>query len=744
MSKKEILGIALGLLVFSLSLIGAQLSMYDPAFVGTIRYTPSYLYIAPTNWIETNTVYIAVGGLASNVYRPFTNASWVATDSYGSISAAQGGVNPLSALEFDGGTNGFTYTNTVNIVQKMILRGSQLPGHNGKVTITRTSSPTLRINAADDVILQNLTLDGNNANRVLQVDQAAIIRNCYIINAGAGLENMYIDAGAKLVSVINCVFGSPYIPGDGNQSRILSLNNLATNNFYDCTLDFFDKFGYQNFGTGISSFYNCDIENVTDANGDLSTLLWTDTTNGVINTYNCNLGGALSNPHSYFSGNSGITGIWNQVGVTLTNMAPRFTQNRSPGGGYICLEIDDRGNFDYATNIAYYAMGNYGIPINYMVSDTQNLTAGQKTVLQAMYLAGHGIGAHSRNHTTMTATNALTITYSGLGVDNACVVSTAGTNLTLTGTLDSHVAIDLTTAPNNTLTGVAATIGGYANYACSVNIGGGVAGTCDSGDLNTGTNSLPASTAVGILFDTSTNASNRYFTSEVLGSINDLNNAITNNPACSNYSCISWTFPSGVASQLAWGWIQTNSPITVIKAVQGAGFSDQSTKGYLNNINLFNLGYSMQASTVRGGDTNFFQALPLLEQARRLRASAISMTRSSAKGWVVGWTQHNFTSGDLSTSQMQTWLDEAQLYRTDGAQFVPFYSLQTNITTSGNWSNAGAGLWTRTQNQFQNYLPKTGSGLIGQALDISNRVSDIVGTPVSVTKQPDIGAYEKP
>ena len=164
-----------------------------------------FLVSAFGQWGEAATRYINSDsdGSALNPTRAFDHASYVANDSYATLSAAYTAASNDDVLEFSGGTGGKTYVTVASLSKRLTVQGSQIAGHKGTVTFQRGAQTRVMFFAIDGCVLNDLTLDGTlDAETNLRVNSG--VNNCTVnrvklINAGS----YYFRAGLGTGHVIN-------------------------------------------------------------------------------------------------------------------------------------------------------------------------------------------------------------------------------------------------------------------------------------------------------------------------------------------------------------------------------------------------------------------------------------------------------------------------------------------------------------------------------------------------------------
>jgi hypothetical protein len=690
---------------------------------GLVKFLFSFIFFVALFLTAHSSVYAATRYVNSdstvlngnNPTRAFNDPSYTANDSYQTFSAAFGAAIAGDTIELSGGTSGKSYAgHTSSINKQLTIRGSSISSFNGTVTITYNATSTYALGAnADGIILQNLTFSGSDTGKPLSIYKNNItVTNVVLTNAGGDNYSLTFSTSAGYTTTLTNLI----IYGNTVGRGITMGSNSGTANFYNCVINGTTNIGiYMNTGA-TANFTNCSFT----ADGTITSNMFYYNGGGTINTTNCLIQGTWSTPQTITGGSGSKT--WNSTNDIIDGF-PYYKATKA-NLGYLAFSTDDRSNLDYCVTNANYAMTNYSIPITCYISDTQNLTASDKTKLQALYKQGDEIGVHTRHHNDFSLANGITVTYSGSYANIAFVVSGSGTSLSTTGSGDTHGPIDLTNASYDTLGELCTTIATWSHYACSVitNINTGTLST----SLKDVSTSLPISTATGIPFDDSTAASNRYYTEEITNSINDLETALHLDPDCSSYTAKTIAFPYNTASNAVLTWIQAHTNLIGARSNDSVGTGSQ--KVWLGSINVYNVYNRPTASDFIG---NGSQAT--------IQKSARVLATYASNGYFSGMLVH--TTSDMTNQQWAWMLDELSLYKTTyNLNINSFANLINLIKTSGNWTDAGSGVWTRTFSGSDDFRLTASSPMINTGTMVAGRTTDILGNPIVGT--PDIGAYE--
>ncbi|MGI6423035.1 MAG: hypothetical protein ACOX0X_00205 [Candidatus Dojkabacteria bacterium] len=488
-------------------------------------------------------------GSANNPTRPFDDPEYTANNSYKTFSAAFTAATNGDTIEFSGGANGKSYAgHNASINKQLTIQGSSIAGFNGAVTITNNnSSYTLGANA-DNIVIQNLTISGSGSYVPLAIyKNNTLVKNVYIVNAGGNNYSISLRTDSSYTTTfINVVlYGNP-------NARGIEFNaaNAGTAYFYNCVVN-----GVANVAVSVHSgdeanFTNCSFT----ANGTLTGNVFHYNNGGTINTTNCLIQGRWDTPQTVTSGTGAKT--WNSAD-DIINAFPHYKSTRT-NLGYLAFSTDDRENLNYCVTNANYAMTNYNIPISCYISDTHRLNDSDKTKLQDLYRKGHEVGVHTRHHNDLSLSDAISVTYIGFHDDITFVVSNNGTRLSVTGSGDTHTSIDLTNISYDTIGKLCAIIeDNWPNYMCSVVTN--ISPYTPSITLKDASTSLPIGTPIGIPFDDSTEATNRYYTEEITNSITDLEEAVQGGSGCSGYTVKTLAFPFNKANSAVLNWIQEHT-----------------------------------------------------------------------------------------------------------------------------------------------------------------------------------------
>lgn len=664
-------------------------------------------YVPATRYVNADS-----DGSANNPTRAFSDPGYTANDSYQTIAAAYEFTNPGDTMEISGGTSGNTYAGPSTYLSKQFtLKGSSISNHNGTVTIAYDATTTyaLWLNGAGTV-LQNVTLTGLNTGTVLYVTANNVtVKDVILKNPGDlkyGLKT-YTDSGTT--NLINLV-----IAGELFQSRgIYIAGHGSTANFSNCTVNNV-SIGLDATDNDTANFTNCAIT------GLYQNLFRTFGSGVTVNTTNSLLQAPLYTPKVYTTTAGAELPTWNSSNDILDGFP--YYQRTKANMGFFAFSVDDAVNIDYCVTVANYAMSTYGIPITCFISNTDTLTASQKTKLQTLYKQGHDIGVHGRHHTGLSTLIGIRVTYSGPNADMAAVVSGSGTSFSVTGSGDTHGPLDLTSAAYDTVGELCTAIGTWTNFACTKDSN--VNTDTPTRTLKDASTSLPISTATLLSFDDSTDASNRFYTEEITNAINDLEAAIHEDPASASYTVKSLGFPYGVSTAAALTWMRTHTNLLGARACDVGTGADRVS---LDSFNIFN------ASETYTGDTVGDGSKASLEATARIFATNISNGRFS------GDLTH--FEAEMTHEQWGWMIDEMVKYKTAYNLDINSYAnLFTEVRTSGNWTDAGSGIWTRTFTGSDDFRLKPASSMINAGATVAGRTTDILGNPIVGT--PDIGAYE--
>jgi hypothetical protein len=713
-----------------------------------------FLFLISASPIYAVTRYVNADsdGTASNPTRAFDHPSYTANDSYQTLTAAYGAASAGDVLEFSGGTTSKSYLGMTFSMQRanLTVRGSTIANHNGEVIINYNSGGgtyTMGLNA-NGMTLDRITVSregGTNTQYGLRVFlDDATIRNVTIKNTtGFGVsveatadntlfENFRMDtstiAGANALqgfngfTMRNAILSGMDLTGIGG----ISFQSSAT----AYTLDNVVFDGISSGSVLPTSGATVNLTNCVITGSGFNTQRAIYGTGGTVNTTNCFLQGPLKIPDVIAEG--GVT--WNSSN-DITGQYSYYTRTKE-NLGYIMIGIDDRHNVDHFKAIADYAKTNYGMTMSFYVHDTGNLSSDNKTKMQQLYLDGHEIALHSRDHTNMGVAGPMSITYTGAASNIAFVVSSSGTSLSLTGSADTQGPIDLTAAANDTVGELCTTIEAWTNYTCTLT------GTVDaptrtfvpSITLKDASMSLPQNSARIPLYDDNTGPSNRFLTREVTTAITELEAAMHENPATSGYQTKTFAYPYSQKTTAITDWIRTNTDLISVRAV---GTDTLATRSWLGNINVFFISNAYSTDNIRGTG---YDSLNAAQKEARVKEAARAMVTYASLGMVTGYVGHN-ESQDLSLEELEWLVDEIAVYDdVANVQLITQEDIVEEIIDSGDWSDGGSGAWTRTFSGSADYRPRYQSQMINAGITVSGRSSDIAGNPL--VGNPDMGAYE--
>jgi|GEM_PF-3495168 len=691
-----------------------------------------FVFGTPT-FATTRYINVDSSGAASNPTRAFDDPSYTANDSYQTLTAAYNASSDGDILEFSGGSTGKTYLTGTNLIAKSLtLRGSRLTGFSGTATIDYTGSTNYTMGIyADNMVIDNLHITrssatGGNKVALWLFKNNSLIKNSLIDNSAGGYA-VFVQTGTGVSNVfLNCVISS-----HGQGMGVNLYDNASTTTFNNCLINGSVNVSVMvNAGT-VSYFNNC----VFTANGTNTYNAFTiGTSGGIINTSNSLIQGPSLRPQAIISGTDG-TYTWNSTN-DIINAFPYFTRTKA-NLGYVLLTTDDLTNLDYFTSIANYAKDTYGIVLTIFVDNTANINSTQKSKLQTLVHAGHEVGLHTRNHSDLALANALSLTYSGANTNMAMTISSSGTTLNVTGTSDTHGPIDLTSSSYDTLGELCSYISTWSNYTCSLTDTGSGNGQASefSVDLKDATTNLIRNVAVSIPYDDNTGPSNRRYTDEISGAIAELESAIHEDASLSSYTVKTMAFPYNSSSTAVINWIKAN---TNLLATRSSSYSAvRPDKVWLNNLNLYNIDKEEERVDTYGTG---YSLLTLAQQKSRIEQSARVMATSVSNGYIMGMLNHNEATG-LTIQEFDWYLDELVKYKQlYNYQITTLADIANQIRTSGNWTDAGGGFWTRSFSGSDNFSPLYLSPLINAGTTVGGRSSDMLGNPLVGT--PDIGPYE--
>ncbi len=686
----------------------------------TVKFLCSFFFLVILFFTVHSSVYAVTryvnadsNGAANNPTRAFNDPNYTANDSYKTLSAAYTAASAGDIIELSGGTTGKSYPgHNGSIAKQLTIKGSSITGFNGTVTITNNyTSYTLGANA-DGIVLNNLTVSGSNAYVPLAIYKNNITVNNVILKDAGG--NNY-SLSLRTSTGYTTTFTNLVIYGNVNSRGIEFMNsNAGTANFYNCVVNGVANVGVYMQTGDTANFTNC----VFTANGTVTPNMFYYNNGGTINTTNCLIQGTYLYPQTITGGSGSKT--WNSANDIINGFP--YYQATKANFGYIAFSTDDEINIDYCVTNANYAMTNYGIPITCFISDTQNLTASDKTKLQTLYKQGDEIGVHTRHHTSLAMTYPFKVTYSGSGTNMALVVSGNGTLLSVTGTADTHGPINLTSDLYDTVGELCTVIAGWSNYACTLS--NNTAPSVLSNSLKDTSTTLSGATQIP--YDDDTSANNRLYKEEITNAINDLETALHLDPDCSSYTVKTIAFPYNEANNAVLTWIKTHT--NLIGARRNNSTTVISENVWLGSINLYNVYSGVLPGDFIGDGTQ-----------ATIQKSARTLATYASNGYFIGMLAH---SASEMTNQQWTWmLDELVKYKTTyHLNINSFANLINEIKTSGNWTDAGNGVWTRTFSGSDDFRLTPSSPMINAGTTVAGRTTDILGNPI--VGNPDIGAYE--
>lgn len=679
---------------------------------------------------------------ASNPNRPFNDPLYSPSDSFNNFSDAYDSAKTGDVIELSGGLVGQSYVGLGNAVNKTLtIQGSSIVGFSGNVTITENpvSLEAMQV-ASPNVVLQKLTFSGSNLGRALDIRATGVVVNNSTMKDPGGVAPfpLYIQTGvgASVVNFTNVIIsGSIALSPDGSQGIRALTDGTLTVNFNNCDVVNVPSRMIRPDPGVTMNFTNCVFALNQTFDGlfvNFSTLPTLPV--AVVNIDHSAINGWVFDPHVIHTNGTGTLNLANN---NLMNVLPTF-QKTAANTGFIALSTDDSQNLDYFTSNANYAMTTYGIPLTFYVN---TIAPADKGKLQTLVEQGHEIGAHTIDHNDLSLLNAVNIKYTGTSINQALTVSANATLLSVTGTADTF-SVNLATVPGNTIGGLCTSIASHLHYTCVPTIGRGEAihpGT-PSFSLKDATTPLPQNVTSSIPFDDSTAVDNRYFAYEITSNINAIQAAIredTTNSSTVNYVVKTFAFPFHDTSLLALNWIKQHTNLIGIRANDNDSIGNPKSQGWLGSIDVFNIYFRPSATSLKG--PNFNTETPP-QQLQSIQEGARAMASYASGGFFSGALSHDQIS-DLSNPEWSQFLDELVKYRSIyNLKFDSFANLITNITTSGQWNNAGAGIWTRNFTGNDNLQLATSSPLIDAGVAIPERLTDYLGN--TIVGNPDIGAFE--
>ena len=201
-------------------------------FVVTLFFTVHSSAYAATRYVNSDS-----SGAASNPTRPFDNPSYTANDSYQTLTAAYTAASAGDTLELSGGSSGKSYLGHSGAISKanLTIRGSRISGYNGMVTINFNAGLyTVGINA-DNVTLDNLTINSGSTYAAIALYKVnAIIENVIVNNTLNTTSLILENTGTTNTLFQNCIIDN-YSKNSVAMSAI-SLSTTGTMTFNNCII----------------------------------------------------------------------------------------------------------------------------------------------------------------------------------------------------------------------------------------------------------------------------------------------------------------------------------------------------------------------------------------------------------------------------------------------------------------------------------------------------------------------------
>lgn len=684
--------------------------------------------LAATRYVNADS-----SGAANNPTRAFNADGYAPNDSYKTLAAAYAASANGDIIELSGGTTGKSYQGIVLGGSNKLIRGSQIPGHNGPVTITYnpTNGYALSIQGSNNAI-QDLIVSGDNTGLALDVWNAtnASVTNVISRNLAEGGYGLRIGGTTNAATFNNIIIDSNQISTTGSYGgrAITQSSGMAT--FNNCVVNNSGSMALYLQASGITAnFNNC----VLSASSNYTFYAASGITGAVVNTSHSLIQGGGMAPQSFVSGPGSGGVAWNSNGDIL-NGIPSFTQ-MDANMGYVTLSTDDGTNINYFKGLADYAMSHYGMPMTLYVSGTQSLSASDVNNLQTLYTQGDEIGLHTRHHTNLGLTAPIKITYSGSGTGMAAVVSAGGTSFSITGSAETHGAINLTSTAYDTVGELCALISTWAHFACALtsDSAGATNSGVLSGSLKDVTTSLTLNTAISIPYDDSLASTNRFYTEEITNGISDLETAMASNACCTDYHVKTMAFPFNESTTTAVGWIKANTGLIAARA--SSPFASATLQKWLGSIDPYHIS---SLASPGGFKPSGYTSMTTAQQQGLIEQAARAMATYASNGYYTGFLSH--TSADLTQQEFQWFIDELAKYVDQYHITVSSYKNNvTHIMTSGDWTNV-SGIWTRAFPEASNFQLLPSSILINSGTSVVGRTTDILNN--SLAGMPDIGAYE--
>lgn len=586
-------------------------------------------------------------------------------------------------------------------------------------------------------------------------------------NNGAGLSKLFYAAGAASVEFDYCLFeyGAGKITLDNVTTSILNNNVFAWGGAKPGGAELY-CIDLNNNGKTLTSKNNLYMGCVPVNDGSVSPTIvsnndyWHQSSYSLIMKTTFNFRGAA---------NLNAT-ISNSINYQL----PYFVSLAGSNLKTFLIAIDDSDNLIEAYNFALnYATPN-GLKIDLAMNGPEYSTLTpwtNDTINQLRYLVnnGHAVSAHGSHHTSFTSLNAITWSATGAAVKSITVTGTrTGDSSTWTGNLKltydgvdcpDATGIDLANASYDTLGEVITWIN---NRVCN---GSTFTASKTTASHNTGTKSLvladaAAQTTTPLLFNEAA-----LIRAEATENILDLEAYINgttgtalrpcdrNGNVCIGsdattavpspvYDCVTWRSPNSLGSPALATELKNNQGI-----IAGVYTDVSSTAACYNLIGSYDSTDNV---------CNLYQIIyDQIDSDNRLFADVVVSTLGPTI-WAVLW-HGTPTYGGTEQGLVD-------LLRHFGNGTTTLKDLATTITTSGDWTQTGAGtgIWyfSGTLSDYvgsNDYRLKSSSPLIGAGTNICTGVdtpltgctgagtgsyTDHVGFIVPFGAAPDIGAYE--
>lgn len=727
-------------------LFAVSLNLDDPGFLGSLLSGAPWSSITPppdwnsrTNWFVDGANGSDTNSIADAI-TPFTNAGYRTGQSYRTSTNALAHAASGDCIEFSGGTTGVSYSPfNQNLTKRLIVRGSRLSNHNARVTFLANSNVNVIANQANgNSIFDNFDIDCAYMATGLWTRYGIIFKNVRIKNVAPGAYAMHLyPSGNTNVSwfvndVIEPMTGFFQQTNNINNAAGTIYGNAGANDIsYFINCDFI-SLGRSTFNSALgkcyhlnSTYMSCRGQPLTIATG--TNIAW-----------NCNFACDPFNPASpsYYPNLTMVSGC-------TTNSIHKFKSIR-PNVGFWCFCVDDSSNYSYATNVASIAKAN-GCSMTYYLNGAYTLTNAQYAALQQMYLDGSSIANHTKHHIAMTNLMGMGIKYLGAGEDTQSVIAPDGTTFEIIGTDPvpatniSHLTIQQlynyvsNTAPTK-----------YQGKAMVDNVGSSL--LCDAWELKGGTNTLTPNTWVYHAWDDDTSSSNRFYCDEIVSNANDITAIIRAGPgACSNYTCNILGWPGNITASNVWIWTTNYLYSGMVGQRNNYSFgtptyaSEFGNMVWLGSNNVHNCYYATALPTDSGFGADY-PSLGMAGKEARIREMARSIVNVSSFGLIFGIVSHTTAQFSVGQTNEVNWFFN-ELGKHQGQN--GFWA--TNMLDAISWirtgTDCGNGFFTHDLTGGTNdFTPLTGSGLIGNGLQITNRTTDITGKPVGT--RPDIGAYQ--